>query len=845
MPPPRIQIEEARDFAGGWNLNDDPYNIEPNESFDLQDVDIDRRGGFGVRRGSRRFINTSTQRKITATDASRTANVVTATGLSPANGDPGGLVPGQQISVTFADTGYNGTFVVTSAVASATTAQWIQTAANDASAGAGTIIEGPGTPDSGYTYVDGSFVRHILVARAGQVKRWDGANWQLVRSLIGGTGRTRFVEMNNTLYLGPGGNVPHKWTGSGTSTGLTTTVGNFNDDLTAPNSGNFPQCNTFAVWHNVMWAGGTVEAGGSSFSRLRWSHPFQPEDWRTDDWIDLDPDDENGQIRALVPFGERLLVFKDRAIYAVHGYPPDGFSVTELTKQLGTPSQWSVKATENAVYFWDTDRGLWSFDGSNFDWAFERLYPLIDDRKINVQFSFQSIVEIHNDRVWVSVPYLAPPYANTFVTLAYAPNTGKKGAWTLHTKTLFGWWIHRGSDGGDIHLVGGNTVTDPGFAYLYELDVENYYQDEKQLVNGVFQMLKIPAHYTTRWFDGGVAVQKKRWKRPEFVLRSGSNQVTVAEVLSDYDPTKVEKTFQLITALPSQSIEQTYLELNAVGELMMESKAPGVDTSFNVSGTLLIGVDIDPVSISTGTPQTLVSLWDSSGAGVNHSYLFQINSTGFPRIITTPDGTIASQIISTCSAALPDALRRTVWVEFNPNNGANRVVKFYTSDTLSGAKTQLGTTITSTTTSLWPIFDWTLDVGTITPGNTERFDGKMYAFEIRENGILKGQPLMTGQAPGAPSFFDAQGNSWLMLGGATLVGETLVVTDEGIWDVGKWDQMFWARELVASGERSAVVRGAPLGSGRAKAIRLRPTSVGQDWRVNGLTVKWIGKRIRN
>ena len=765
MPPPRIKLEEQRDFTGGWNLADDGYNLEPDESFDLQDVDIDRRGGFGIRRGSKRFIT----------------------------------------------------------------------------AECGLAV---GAPDSGYTYVDPSNVRHILVARGGEVRRWDGAAWQNVRAAFGGTGRTRFVEFNNALYSSPPGLVPHKWTGSGTSTSLTTTVGNYNDDLTAPNNGNFPQCNTMVVWHNAMWAGGVAEASGTKDNRLRWSHPFNPEDWRTDDWIDIDPDDENGRIRALVPFGERLLVFKDRAIYAVHGYPPDGFSVQELTKSLGTPSQWSVKATENAVYFWDTDRGLWSFDGSDFNWDFEPLYPLIDDRKIHVQFSFQTILEIHNDRVWLSVPYLAPPYANLFVSLVFAPNVGKEGAWTIHTATLFGWWIHRGSDGGDIHLVGGDdTGGGAGNGYLYELDVENFWQDEAIIGVGTFEMQAIPAHYTTRWFDGKVSVQKKRWKRPEFVLRAGANQVTVAEVVTDYDPTKVVKTFQLSTVLPSEVVEQTYLELNAAGEYASESHAG--TSAFTPAGTLLLGADIDPVAISTGTPQTLASHWDSSGAGANHSYLFQISGSGFLRIITTPDGTVASQIISTCTTVLPDATRRTVWVEFNPDNGANRVVKFYTSNTISGEKTQLGATITSTITSINPLPAYTLDIGTITPGGIESFAGKVYALQMSDDGVVKGQPMFTLQAPGATDFFDALGIHWLIQDGATLVGETLVITEEGIWDLSIWDQMFWARELTASGERSAVVRGAPLGGGRAKAIRLRPTSMGQDWRVHGVTFKWIGKRIRN
>lgn len=613
----RIEVEEQRDFTGGLNLSEDPYNLGKNESFDLQNVDIDRRGGFGVRRGSKAFIATSTKRIVTATGASRTGNVVTATGLSPANGDPDGLKPGQQIRVVFADSSYDGTFIVSTAVAAATTATWAQTAADDASAGAGTITEGfigTGSPDSGYTYVDPSLTRHILVARGGHVKRWDGSTWQDV--LIKDTsGRTIFTEMENALYiLPPNGSVPWKWTGSGTATALTAAHTSYNDNLTAPAGGVAPVCNAMAVLHNVMWAGGVNESTGFEDSRLRWSHPGTAEDWRTNDFIDIDKDDEKGRIRALVPFGDRLLVFKDKAVYAVHGYPPAGFSVQNLTKEIGTPSQQAVVATEEMVYFWDVDTGAWSYDGKQFKHIFQPLYPLIDDNKINNPFSFQVIAEFHNERLWLSVPFLAPPYASSFVSLVFDPNTAKDGAWMVHTKTSFGWWRHRGSDGGDVHLIGGDDIGSGG--YLMEFDVENLFTDQ----DGVGTPYKIDAWYTTRWFDARNSAVKKRWKRPIVIMRGGATQTTVVDVLSDYNPTKVDKTFQLFT-------------------------------------------------LQNGT--------------------------------------------------------------------------------------------------------------------------------------------------------------------------------EGQWDVSDWDDAVWAAEVTLGGERSVILRGAPLGTGTAKALRFKNTVLGQDWRVHGLTMKWISKRLRN
>lgn len=614
--PRRIELEAQRDFTGGLNLADDPYNLEKNETFDLQNVDIDRRGGFGIRRGTQRFLNQSSRRTVTATGAVRAANVVTVSGLSPVNGDPDGLKPGHVVTADFplggGGTNFDGTFTVVTAVGGATTATWAQTAAND-STGAGTITQGFANIDSGYTYVDPSNVRHILIASGGPVQRWDGAAWQDVRTLAG-SGRTKFIEYDNALYFTTVSNntVPFKWTGSGTATQLTGTAGgNFNDDLTAPNAGNMPHCKTLAVHHEVVWAAGVLETGPViEGCRVRWSHPGNPEDWRTNDYIDLDPDDENGFITALVPFGDRLLVFKNKAIYAIHGYPPAGFSVENLTKQLGTSSQFSVVATPDAVYFWDKDRGAYKYDGKGFEWIFQPLFPLIDDEKINMAFSQQVIVEFHNDRLWLSVPFQTPPYAGTFIGLVYSPLAGKDGAWTVHTKTLFGWWVHTGSDGGDKHLLGGSGT------YLYELDVEGLYEDQN--AGGTFD--KIVAWYTTRWFDANNTAMKKRWKRPVVVMRGGSEQITNVEVLNDYDPTRVAKTFQLVTTLDGDELE---------------------------------------------------------------------------------------------------------------------------------------------------------------------------------------------------------------------------------WDVGNWDEKNWARELTLSGERSVILKGSPLGNGVAKALRFKNTTTGQDWRIHGVTMKWIPRIIRN
>ena len=847
-PRNTLQMEHQRDFGGGLNLKDDPYNLAEDESFDLQNVDIDRRGGFGLRRGTRHWIEVEPSRVVTATGASRTANVVTAVGLSPLNGDPGGLVPGQRITVNFVDNGYDGSFVVATAVGGASTATWSQVAADDAVAGPGTIVESFGQPDSGYTYVDNSLVRHQLIARGGNVKRWDGATWQnVIATISGGVGRTMFVEFRNVLYLlPPGNNVPFTWTGTGSATQLVTAAGNYNDDLTAPNAGNYPQTRSVATHKEVMWAGGVVEAAGVVHdSRLRWSHPGAGQDWRTNDFIDIDPDDENGKINALVPFGDRLLVFKDKAIYAVHGDPPAGLSVQNLTKELGTPTQWSVVATEEMIYFWDVDKGAWRYNGKSFEWIFEPIYRLIDDGKVNVQFSFQTIMQYHRDRLWVSVPMSAPPYAGQFISLVFQPSAGKNGAWTLHTATLFGWWIHRGSDGGDLHLIGGRT-DGTGATYVYELDVEDLFEDVVEVQPPALHLVgsAVPTdaattpdaaqHDITTDIEIQFDAYRDNWQvvSSNFEVLASKYQAVAggrswAFSLGDggllsirwsTDGTALQAPMEATAPVP---IDRGRLAVKVT--LDVDNGAAGRTATFfyklpNIADWTQLG---DPVVVggttsifNSSSPMTVGSCIDAGGltaavigghdpfTGEVHELIVKNGIDG--TVIANPD--FDSQTVLTPQFTDASGL---VWT---PVAGA--YIAYYTSHR--------------------PIIAWY---------TTRWFDAKNSAMKKRWKRPVVVMRAGSDQVTVVEVLRDYDPTRVFKQ------FEFITGADEvtGVWDEASsdWDAVQWAADITLGGEKSVALRGAPLSGGVARALRFKNTSQGQDWRIHGLTMKWIPRRVRN
>jgi hypothetical protein len=55
----RIRVFDVTDFTGGLNLVDDSFKLADNESPDMVNIDVDRRGGFQVRRGIQPFSTTA------------------------------------------------------------------------------------------------------------------------------------------------------------------------------------------------------------------------------------------------------------------------------------------------------------------------------------------------------------------------------------------------------------------------------------------------------------------------------------------------------------------------------------------------------------------------------------------------------------------------------------------------------------------------------------------------------------------------------------------------------------------------------------------------------------------
>lgn len=458
--PRRTQLFSLRDFTGGLNLVSDTFRLADNESPDMLNVDIDRRGGFQVRRGIEPYSE------------------------DPLAGDPETLW------------NYNGY---------------------------GTM----------YTFAQ----------VASEIYRSTGAGWVAVGSGLGsGTSDVCPVTFNNNNYWVRGNANPVKWDTS-TATSLTSAF----NDTTTPTSGNVPRADHMAVHSGYLWVAGTWESGTHYPNRVRWSwaNTFDNsgENWRTDDYIDIDDGKDADSITAIVPFGDQLIVFKRDSVYAVYGYSSESFSIVNISNTVGAVSHSAVLATPAGLFFFDHHVGLNVYNGRSVQWVFEQIWPAMRDGSIpKTRINDVQIGWVEN-RLWVSVPWfnIESPTGYTFV---YDPFVKQRGAWTKFDLAINTYCRGHRSNNFLAYIDNTNLV--------FKLDVNDKYYDNW----GNDNIATINAYYRTKWVDLGEPAIKKRWRRMEAVMQVDESFELPVVSFAEYDSTVTVKNFKFVaTGSPSSTSE--------------------------------------------------------------------------------------------------------------------------------------------------------------------------------------------------------------------------------------------------------------------------------------------------
>jgi hypothetical protein len=413
----------------------------------------------------------------------------------------------------------------------------------------------------------------LLASTNGKVFYSTGGNFTDTAAAITSAWGASFAPWSGTskfVYFATGvGGQCNKWSGT-TRTSLTASAtAAWQESFASPVGTHMPQADHAATHIDRMWVASTSEDGTAYPDRVRWSHPFFPESWRSVDYIDIV--DGGSGITALVPFGGALLVFKQHSIHAIHGYDTDTIQVVKLTGDLGVWSPQCVATTENRLFLFSWPHGLFGWDGSQFVDLFAQLRPMVERGELDESKIAQVYVSLVGRRVWLSLPEAT---TTAFPTFTYVLDL-TLGAWVRYQMGD----SHGFGPGCDFVASTGArfpVVLHSTQPYALKVGVESAYQDD---VTGT--PASFTSYYSTRWQDAGVVSSRKMWRRPDFVVKQPSTDTSLTvTVFRDWEEANPRRIFTV--------------DLSATAEGMLWSSNPAdpgwgeADWGANAAGSLFV-----------------------------------------------------------------------------------------------------------------------------------------------------------------------------------------------------------------------------------------------------------------
>tara|TARA_R100000808_G_C2148637_1_gene156802 strand:+ start:1404 stop:3095 length:1692 start_codon:yes stop_codon:yes gene_type:complete len=353
-----------------------------------------------------------------------------------------------------------------------------------------------------------------------------------------GTQRPQGVTFNDALYVVNGSFLSSegtksavKWTGSNNATSLT-------PDIDA-SDGHFPNARYVTTWGEFVWVAYTVESGTTHANRVRFSKINDAENWTNTDYFDVDVGEHGDFITALLPDGDRLLIFKQNSIYAVYGFGRDTFEVQNITRNTGCLEGSDPVSTTVGVFYWYAQNGVYLLSRDNQAWAFERIKPSIDIGRLSL--SNAPSLMWFDERLWVSVDYQSGDnLAGATQTgrrnvLVWDPTLGEYGAWTRYDINARSLGTYRPPGGTHLGLAvtsewSGTAAFTRVCKVDQDLDVDKYDGSSTPA-----DWKEIYSHYQTGWFSGNRPTFPKRWGKTRTVMLADNTQTVNMAIYKDYD----------------------------------------------------------------------------------------------------------------------------------------------------------------------------------------------------------------------------------------------------------------------------------------------------------------------
>ena len=185
--------------------------------------------------------------------------------------------------------------------------------------------------------------------------------------------------------------------------------------------------------------------------------------------------------------------------------------------------------TENGVYFYSNGKGLYYYNGSTIQDMFEQIRPAIDLGYINSAARDAITLSWIGRRIWLSVPY-STISAVTTATTNFVLDPSIRGGVFTQFKTADGYGLVSGCEWSDASDNEYRLMCHPTQPYVMKVDL---YNNEYDNISGTD--VAFTSYYRTRWFDGGSYMQKKMFRRPDFVVKeSATPQDITIKVYHDF-----------------------------------------------------------------------------------------------------------------------------------------------------------------------------------------------------------------------------------------------------------------------------------------------------------------------
>ncbi len=366
-----------------------------------------------------------------------------------------------------------------------------------------------------------------------------------------------FATWGNDFYIAAGRSLSAKRRrGLAAVTTLTNAgAGTWNDDYTTPAHDVFPRAELCEAHGGYMFVANTNEDGTSFRNRIRWSHPSVPDDWATEDFLDIELG--GSEITALMSYEDHLLIFKPDSVWALYGYSADSWQVVQKSTTSGAPSPQAVTRSETAVFWYSTSEqgAIFGYSGERPEEIGRALRPALN-QLVSTDLVWVGWI---GRRLWVTLPWAyTGPTPDDSATLVWDPSLSEAGSWMYfrpaqgalgplvggsNVDSLIGpMGVIRSDDMPCVVLL--DAITDravddlwgdavlgtPDGAYIVTED------DEEILLGATDSTEPFETVYRTSWIHGDWPTRKKSWRRPDFICtRTGLAHSLRIESFRDYN----------------------------------------------------------------------------------------------------------------------------------------------------------------------------------------------------------------------------------------------------------------------------------------------------------------------